>query len=105
MVFDPTEVSRPTALQNALEALDSADSKIVAGNTSMYYLAKKGKLDSVTRLVDISKLGLSYVRAEELEDNKDASVSTKVRKILIGAGTTFSELAASSAIDSNVEYA
>ncbi len=105
MVFDPSEVVRPMALQNALDALDSPDSKIVAGNTSLYYLARKGKLDSVTKLVDISKLGLSYVKEEEVENvAKDSSISKKIKKILVGAGTTFSELAASPAIDGNAEY-
>jgi CO/xanthine dehydrogenase FAD-binding subunit len=95
LVFDPTEVLRPSKLQDALDALHS-NSRIVAGNTTLYYLARKGKLDNVTRLVDISKLGISYLREE------DGKLGSE-KKILVGAGTTFRELI-NSPVVSRAEY-
>ena len=102
MVFDPAEVLRPRNLQDALEALDLPNSKIVAGNTTLHYLARKGKLDRVTKLVDISKLGISYVQVEE--EQNGPSAPKKNKKVLVGAGTTFNELATSPMINGHAEY-
>jgi CO/xanthine dehydrogenase FAD-binding subunit len=93
---------RPDNLHDALDALDSPNSKLVAGNTTLHYLARKGKLDHITKLVDISKLGISYIRVEEEQNGKSSPERNK--KILIGAGTTFREVATSPMIDGSPEY-
>jgi CO/xanthine dehydrogenase FAD-binding subunit len=95
LVFDPSEVVRPSDLQEALDALDS-NSKIVAGNTNLYYLTRRGKLEQVTKLVDISRLGISYVREKEGTQRAE-------NRIFVGAGTTFRELI-SSPISNKTEY-
>ncbi|MDA4111107.1 MAG: FAD binding domain-containing protein [Thaumarchaeota archaeon] len=98
MVFDPSEVLRPSSFQDAVETLDSSDSKIVAGNTSLYSLARKGRLENIKKLVDISKLGISYIKEAESQTSEE-------KKILVGAGTTFQEITSSSLINGRPEYA
>ncbi|MDA4130400.1 MAG: FAD binding domain-containing protein [Thaumarchaeota archaeon] len=106
MVFDPSDVLRPSSFQDAVELLDSPDSRIVAGNTNLYSLAKKGGLDNIKKLVDISKLGISYVREEPQERDSEAEPRTSEKKtILVGAGTTFQELASSPLISGSPEFA
>jgi aerobic carbon-monoxide dehydrogenase medium subunit len=56
----------------------------VAGNTTLYEFARQGALSDVEHLIDMERLGLSYVRMDPSSGN-----------LCIGATTTFSEMMAS----------
>ncbi|MFI5419612.1 MAG: FAD binding domain-containing protein [Nitrososphaerales archaeon] len=103
MVFDPSEVLRPSSIQDAVEALELPDSRIVAGNTTLYSLSRKGNLDQVKSLIDISRLDLSYVREEQ--QRQDSGETSEKKNILVGAGTTFKELTSSPLLIGHPEYA
>ena len=53
----------------------------MAGNTTLFDLANEGTLEDVNRLIDISGLGLSFVRKDDTGE-----------MISIGATTTFAEV-------------
>ena len=82
-LFRPRYLVRPSSVTEAVEILSKNDgrARLVAGDTTLYDLAQHGGLDDVETLVDISGLGLDYVRDKEDE-------------IEVGAATTFSKLAA-----------
>ncbi len=82
-LFRPNQLVRPSSLSEAVRVLSNGDGKarLVAGNTTLYDLAQHSGLDDVETLVDISGLGLDYVR-----ENDDGSA------LEVGAATTFSEL-------------
>lgn len=60
--------------------------RLVAGNTTIYELSGQGALVDVERLIDITRLGLNYIKGNE-------------SGLKIGASTTFSELARSPILD------
>ncbi|MFQ5763012.1 MAG: FAD binding domain-containing protein [Candidatus Bathyarchaeia archaeon] len=80
-VFRPQEYITPTALSEALSILqENGDrAKIVAGGTQVYETAMRGMIAQAEKIVDIEKLGLSYIK----EDNGH---------VRIGAATTFTEI-------------
>ena len=81
-LFNPQQLLRPASVKEAVEILEreSGSARLVAGNTTLYDLAQHSGLDDVKTLVDISHLGLSYIR-DEGNDHLE-----------VGAATTFSEL-------------
>lgn len=80
-LYNPEQLLRPTSIKETLEILskENGSARLVAGDTTLYDLAQHNGLDDVKTLVDVSKLGLSYIKQNE----KDLEV---------GATTTFSEL-------------
>jgi len=88
MVFRPQEYFRPASLGEAVTILDGHGerAKILAGGTAFYELAKRGMIPNVDRIVDISKLDLSYVREDE-------------QTVRIGSTTTLAELGESSIME------
>lgn len=86
-VYNPSTLERPDSIEELISILkDSQGSaRIVAGNTTIYELARQGAMVDVDKLIDISGLGLAYVREIEDADNQ--------RSLRLGATTTFSEIA------------
>ncbi len=82
--YYPTVLLRPKNVQEAISHLQKwgPSARLIAGNTTIYELGWQGALSDVQCLIDMSGLGLSYVR-------DDSSV------VRIGATTTFRELAES----------
>jgi carbon-monoxide dehydrogenase medium subunit len=80
-LFNPEQLLRPTSINEAVEILSKANgsARLVAGDTTLYDLAQHSGLDDVRTLVDVSKLGLSYIKQND-------------RDLEIGASTTFAEL-------------
>jgi CO/xanthine dehydrogenase FAD-binding subunit len=93
LVFEPSLLIQPSSVGDAVRELGSS-SRVVAGNTSLYWLARKGKLDAVSKLVDISSLGLGYIK----EGNSSEL------GIEIGAASTFSEILSSHLINKRSEF-
>ena len=79
-----SQVARPTKVEEAVSLLDQwgPSARLVAGNTTIYELARQGGLVDVDKLIDVSNLGLSYVEA------KDGI-------LYAGSATTFIQLAKS----------
>ena len=79
-----TQVARPTSVEEATELLDQwgPTSRLVAGNTTIYEMARQGALADVDKLIDVMGLGLSYIK-------EDGVV------LRIGSTTTFIEMAKS----------
>ncbi len=65
--------------------------RIIAGGTGIYEVGHRGLLSGLESLLDISHLGLSYVKEEK-------------SSTFIGAGTTLSELSAAKEIVSRREF-
>ena len=81
--FAPTEVIRPKSLAEAARILfenQGGTAKIVAGNTFLYDLAGHEGLADVKLLLDLSNLGLSFIKQSDIGVN-------------VGAYTTFAEVA------------
>lgn len=80
-LYNPEQLLRPTSIKETVEILskENGSARLVAGDTTLYDLAQHSGLDDVKTLVDISKLGLSYIKQNE-------------RDLEVGATTTFSEL-------------
>lgn len=97
--FNPVTFTRPTSLKEAADILNKEGSRarIVAGNTTLYELANQGGLADVGVLVDISKLGLNYIR----ETDDDSSFRT----LHLGAATTFCNIAQSEVMAKPSYYA
>ncbi len=96
--FNPATFARPANIKEAAKILSEEGSRarVVAGNTTLYELARQGGLSDVGILVDISKLGLSYIREEEDDDpTYDSQSSFSSTTLHIGAATTFSKMAES----------
>ncbi len=83
-IYNPIYLDRPKDLGEALEILSEfrGKAKLVGGNTSIYQVSRDDSLADIERLIDLSRLGLSYIRKEE-------------DGIKIGATTTFSEISIS----------
>jgi len=82
--FCPTDYVVATSVEHALNILDNYGdrAKILAGGTTIHELASRGMIPQIEVLIDVEKLGLSYVR--------DAG-----EEIRIGATTTITEALAS----------
>lgn len=81
--FSPTQVIRPASLSEAARILSENPegvARIVAGNTFLYDLAAHGGLTEVKLLLDLSELGLSFVKKS-------------VDGVVIGSYTTFGQVA------------
>jgi aerobic carbon-monoxide dehydrogenase medium subunit len=80
-LFNPEQVRRPASVDEAVVLLKEGNgtARLVAGDTTLYDLAQHGGLDDVKTLIDLSRLGLSFVQDNEKE-------------LVVGAMTTFSEL-------------
>ena len=100
--FNHITFTRPTSLKEAADILgkEGTRARIVAGNTTLYELANQGGLADVGVLVDISKLGLNYIR--EVEEANDNSSFTTLH---LGATTTFSNMADSQVLTKPSYYA
>ncbi len=81
--FSPRQVIRPASLAEAAQILfenKGGAARIVAGNTFLYDLAAHGGLTEVKLLLDLSQLGLSFLRKSD-------------DGVVIGAYTTFGQIA------------
>jgi aerobic carbon-monoxide dehydrogenase medium subunit len=85
--FRPEDYVFPESIEEAVSILakEGDRAKVIAGGTLLFELSQRSMIPQVKKLVDISKLGLSYVKSE----------SDMVR---IGATTTLSEIAESESI-------
>lgn len=88
MRFDPKDYFIPKSIESALQYISryKGQARVIAGGTTFYELAQRGLLSHVERLVDITKLGLNYVREGD-------------REVKIGAATTLSQLLEAEALD------
>jgi len=98
--FNPATFARPANIKEAAKILseEGPGARVVAGNTTLYELARQGGLSDVGILVDISKLGLSYIREEEDDDptyDSQSSSPSSYTTLHIGSATTFSKMAQS----------
>ncbi len=95
--YNPSSLERPASLKEALETLKrlGSSARLVAGNTTLYELSIQGGLEDVTTLVDVSGLGLSYVRRDDEENGE----------LRVGAATTFFEIASSTLTNPAAHYA
>ncbi|MFP3136998.1 MAG: FAD binding domain-containing protein [Nitrososphaeria archaeon] len=66
MPFKPSKVILPATREEASESLEAlgGGAAIIAGGTMLFRLRGSGLLDHVEALVDLSRLGLSYVRGD-----------------------------------------
>jgi carbon-monoxide dehydrogenase medium subunit len=82
--YSPTSLIRPKDIREAVKLLKEygSSARLVAGNTTIYELVAQGALVDIDCLIDLSHLGLGYIR--EQEDG-----------VSIGATTTFTEMAKS----------
>jgi CO/xanthine dehydrogenase FAD-binding subunit len=80
-LFNPEQLLRPASVDEAVDILkrENGAARLVAGDVTLYDLAQHGGLDDVRTLIDMSKLGLSFIEDHENE-------------LVVGATTTFSEL-------------
>jgi aerobic carbon-monoxide dehydrogenase medium subunit len=81
---------RPSSPAEAASLLGSlgSSSRLVAGNTTLYEFVRQGAVSDVEQLIDMERLGLSYVRMDASSGN-----------LCVGAATTFSEMVASPLLD------
>ena len=93
MPFKPSKLLLPTDIDDAARALseNAGHAVIIAGSTTIYGIKYRGLLDHVDTVVDLSKLGLDYLK-------EDAG------GIAIGAYTTFTDIARSPLINSRKEF-
>ena len=91
--FKPKDQKEVSALLNEY----GEKARIIAGGTGIYELAHRGLLSEVEALIDISSLGLSYIR--------DARENDGSNSLHIGACTTMSSLARSKDIVGSPELA
>jgi len=80
-VFKLDQYLRPETLEGAIQILQKYGNaaKIVAGGTQVYEVAKRGMMPNVKVLVDIERLGLSFIRPQE-------------GGVTVGAGTTITQI-------------
>ncbi len=92
MPFKPSKLLLPTSMDDAAEVLseNAGHAVIIAGGTTIYGIKYSGLLDHVDTVIDLSKLGLDYLKEED--------------GIAIGAYTTFIDIARSSLIRSHREF-
>jgi carbon-monoxide dehydrogenase medium subunit len=80
--YSPTALVRPKDISEAVNLLKErgTSARLVAGNTTIYELVAQGALVDIDCLVDMTNLGLSYIKKQG-------------DGISIGATTTFTEMA------------
>lgn len=63
-MYKPARVVFPSSLKEASRVLKELEGRalIVAGNTTVHEMAHRGLLDHIEVIVDLSKLGLSYIK-------------------------------------------
>jgi CO/xanthine dehydrogenase FAD-binding subunit len=85
-IYNPTQLMRPSSPEEAVALLSKlgSTSRLVAGNTTLYEFARQGALTDVSELIDMERLGLSYVSKDPTSGN-----------LCVGATTTFSQMIAS----------
>ncbi len=88
MAFRPKEYLRPSSVSEVTSILEECGdrAKIIAGGATFYEMARRGMIPKVEKIVDISRLGLNYVK-------DDGGV------VKIGAMTTIAELGEHSLLD------
>jgi aerobic carbon-monoxide dehydrogenase medium subunit len=93
--FKPSSVLRPKTIEEACQLLKGNDGRIriVAGNTTLYELGVHGGLAGVESIMDISRLGLDYIRRDE-----------ETHLLMVGASSTFSDIAYTSPITISDSY-
>jgi CO/xanthine dehydrogenase FAD-binding subunit len=79
--FRPEDYVFPATIDEAISILakDGDKAKVIAGGTLLFELSQRSMIPQVKKLVDISKLGLSYIKSES-------------DMLKIGAATTLSEI-------------
>ena len=92
--YYPSNLERPSNLLEAVQILKKwgPKARIVAGNTTVYELANQGGMDDVETIVDISGLGLNYVKRDG-------------QFLRVGSMTRFTDLATSSLQETDSHYA
>ena len=63
-VFKPAEWVAPKTIEEATDLLSKRKSRIIAGGTGVYELAKRGMLPETDVMVDLINLNLEYVRVD-----------------------------------------
>src|SRR6267143_4467707 len=82
--YAPRILERPSTVKEAVSLLKEwgSSARLVAGNTTIYELAREGALGDVQCLIDVMQLGLNYIRSD-------------YSRLQIAATTTFLEMATS----------
>ena len=63
-VFKPAEWIAPKTIEEATDLLSKRKSRIIAGGTGVYELAKRGMLPETDVMVDLINLNLEYVKVD-----------------------------------------
>lgn len=63
-VFKPAEWVAPKTIEEATDLLSKRKSRIIAGGTGVYELAKRGMLPETDVMVDLINLNLEYVKVD-----------------------------------------
>jgi len=86
--YSPATLMRPKDVHETVKLLRElgTSARLVAGNTTIYELVAQGALVDIDCLIDISHVGLSYIKEGE-------------GGISIGAATTFTEMSRSPALE------
>ena len=81
MAFRPNEHLRPTSIEEAVALMDryGESAVLIAGSITVNELAKRGFLADVEKIVDIERVGLSWIRVDPAH-------------IAIGATATYTEI-------------
>jgi len=89
MVFRPNEYLRPTSIEETVALMEryGEAAVLIAGSITVNELAKRGLLSGVEKVVDIERVGLSWIRIEPSE-------------IRIGAATTYTDILRTEAFES-----
>lgn len=82
--FKPKEYAVVATEREASDLLTKAGEKarVIAGGTGIYEVASRGLFSDVELLVDISKLGLSYIRVDETRQTLSIGACTTMTSIL-----------------------
>ncbi len=98
LTFKPKLYKTPSTEEEASRLLKQYGerARIIAGGTGIYEVSHRGLLSDVETLIDVSRLGLDYVR-------KSSRGSSEL--LVLGSCTTMSELAGSTEILSRPELA